>query len=449
MVRDVVEMNDDQDRDTRLAFMNIDGETGKLLRDFWKIAEPALPGVLESFYRHVTRQPDLAHMIGTQVPRLIAAQTTHWSRLFNGRFDSDYMRGVHAIGAIHYKIGLEPRWYIGGYNYVLSQLTTLVVRHNRWRADRLTALLNAVNAAVMLDMDLAISVYQEAILREKELRAAANNLAGLFESSVQRAVDQVVDLAGDIHKSSVAMAERQESGSQNSMSVGHAAHATSERLVTLSAAVEQMSASINEITRNVAEAARVSGEASTETVEVERGIGDLARSADEIGTVVQLISQIAGQTNLLALNATIEAARAGEAGKGFAVVASEVKNLANQTAQATVDITRKIEGVQGRADGAVAAMARVRETIHNLAEMSASVAAAAEEQSAVTQSISENVHGVMTEVDHVTRSIGDITRGAVVSCGRAITVLWAADDLDATAKTLKRDAVEFLNRIRA
>lgn len=97
-------------------------------------------------------------MIGSDIPRLKTAQGSHWARLFNGRFDHEYMQGVRTIGLIHNKIGLEPRWCIGGYNFVLSQLSTLAVRRYRWKPNHLSAVLTALNSAVMLDMDIAISV---------------------------------------------------------------------------------------------------------------------------------------------------------------------------------------------------------------------------------------------------------------------------------------------------
>ena len=162
--------NTSTDREARLRFMRITNETGIHLREFWTVVESALPSILDTFYRHITLEPNLARMIGNDIPRLKTAQGSHWARLFNGRFDETYINGVRTIGLIHNKIGLEPRWYIGGYNLVLSMLQELAVKTYRRKPAKLNAVQMAVNSAVMLDMDFAISVYQEAMLTERQAR---------------------------------------------------------------------------------------------------------------------------------------------------------------------------------------------------------------------------------------------------------------------------------------
>ncbi|MGX6600988.1 methyl-accepting chemotaxis protein [Micromonosporaceae bacterium Da 78-11] len=103
-----------------------------------------------------------------------------------------------------------------------------------------------------------------------------------------------------------------------------------------------MGAAIREISQNASEAAMVASQAVVITQATAETMNKLGDSSAEIGNVVKTITSIAEQTNLLALNATIEAARAGEAGKGFAVVATEVKDLAQETAHATEDISRRV-----------------------------------------------------------------------------------------------------------
>src|SRR3954453_16099501 len=97
---------------TGVRLMRIGQDTRALLPEFWKTLESELPAILDAFYDHVTREPNLAKLLGKEVPRLKTAQRSHWARLFDGRFDQSYMDGVRQIGMVHNKIGLEPRWYI-------------------------------------------------------------------------------------------------------------------------------------------------------------------------------------------------------------------------------------------------------------------------------------------------------------------------------------------------
>ncbi|NYZ17164.1 chemotaxis protein, partial [Azospirillum sp. RWY-5-1] len=165
--------------------------------------------------------------------------------------------------------------------------------------------------------------------------------------------------------------------------------------------------------------------------------------------VVSMIGQIASQTNLLALNATIEAARAGEAGKGFAVVASEVKALSNQTAQATEQITAQIAAIQAETGHAVDSFGRVRQVITSVNGISSSIAAAIEEQTAVTGEMTRSVAGVSSDMARVNGSIGEVTMNAIRSGAGAIDVMWSAESLKEASDRLDRAASSFLSRIRA
>eukprot|EP01037_Dinobryon_pediforme_P044463 gene44463-56257_t len=107
--------HDTTDLDTRLRFVAMSDQIRSDLNVIWKIVEPRLPEVLARFYVHLKSIPSLGSMIGAQQGRLESAQAKHWQRLFSGRFDEDYATSVQTVGRTHHRIGLEPRWYIGGY----------------------------------------------------------------------------------------------------------------------------------------------------------------------------------------------------------------------------------------------------------------------------------------------------------------------------------------------
>ena len=159
----------------------------------------------------------------------------------------------------------------------------------------------------------------------------------------------------------------------------------------LAAGIEEMSASMKEISSNASNASQVVSNAVEMAQVANNSITQLNEYSAAIGNVIQLINSIAEQTNLLALNATIEAARAGEAGKGFAVVANEVKDLASQTAKATEDVSTKVQGIQGATTGSMHAMKEICEVIEKINHYQGSIAAAVEEQSAVTSEMSLNI----------------------------------------------------------
>ncbi|MDU6746517.1 MAG: methyl-accepting chemotaxis protein, partial [Bradyrhizobium sp.] len=178
-------------------------------------------------------------------------------------------------------------------------------------------------------------------------------------------------------------------------------------------------------------------------------VGELSKAAARIGDVVELINTIAGQTNLLALNATIEAARAGDAGRGFAVVATEVKALAEQTAKATGDIGQQIAGIQAATQESVGAIREISETIERLSEISATIAAAVEEQGAATQEISRNVQQAAQGTQQVSSNITDVQRGATQTGTASSEVLSAAKLLSRDSGRLKEEVGKFLVSVRA
>ena len=441
---------DDSDLGVRRRFLGLDAEACQLLAAFWPTIEPRLPEIIEGFYRHLVTIPRLKQMVGEQIPRLKQAQASHWRRLFSGQFDAEYFNGVQTIGNVHHKIGLEPRWYIGGYAYVLNRLVALAIRAHRWSPQKLASLIAAVNAGVMLDMDIAISVYQEALIAEKVQRAQRlDALLRGFEARTAVLVSMVASAATELESTSRAMASTTGETVAQATNVAAAVEAASINVQTVASAAEELSASISEIARQVAQSSEIADRAVEDANRTDAIVKTLAEGAQKIGDVVGLISTIAGQTNLLALNATIEAARAGDAGKGFAVVASEVKSLANQTAKATDDISRQIAQIQLATKEAVTAIEAITQTIGEVSRIATAIAAAVEEQGAATQEIARNIHEAATGTQQVSVSIAGVSRGASETGAAATGVHDAAGELSKQAEGLSGDVQHFVTEVKA
>ncbi|MGI5240899.1 methyl-accepting chemotaxis protein [Dactylosporangium sp. CA-139066] len=189
-----------------------------------------------------------------------------------------------------------------------------------------------------------------------------------------------------------------------------AADAVSHNVQTVAAGAEQMGSSIREIARNAGEAAQVAAEAVGVAQSTNQTVSKLGDSSAEIGNVVKVITSIAEQTNLLALNATIEAARAGEAGKGFAVVANEVKELAQETARATEDISRRVEAIQADTGNAVSAIGEISRIIARINDYQLTIASAVEEQTATTAEMSRSVSEAAGGANNIAGNIAGVAQ---------------------------------------
>ncbi|MDC7682411.1 globin-coupled sensor protein [Asticcacaulis sp. BYS171W] len=425
----------------RLAFARIAPADIMRLKTVWPVLEPHLPRILNAFYAHVKREDSLARMIGDHEDRLQRAQISHWRNLFTSGFSEAYFEQAYRIGQTHHRIGLEPRWYVAAYQFVLDEIIAVLAVHNRFRTQAMGASLTSVIKAVFLDLDIAISTYQhaseEAIrVRSRatesaieDFRTAFDQIAGIFaESSAQlqgtsQDLGQTVGITEDTSRTVADVAARSQMDASS-----------------VAAASEELTKSIQEITSQVTGASqhvrRIVTMAETSSEEV----AQLSGAVNRIGEILGLIQGIASQTNLLALNATIEAARAGDAGKGFAVVATEVKALADQTARATTEIGNHIQTIQASTGRAVASIRDIAIAVNDVEAATTSVAAAMEEQSTATNEIAGSIQ-------HVSDAAGRLSDHISALDGAVQKTRAATRDVDGSAGTLTAQSQQLTTHV--
>jgi methyl-accepting chemotaxis protein len=198
-----------------------------------------------------------------------------------------------------------------------------------------------------------------------------------------------------------------------------AARETSQNVQTMASAAEELAASVQEISQSMAQSRSATESAFALVETASAHTRRLSDAATAMGSIVGLIQTIAGQINLLALNATIESARAGDAGRGFAVVAQEVKNLANQAASATEQISTEIEGVQSVSQEVVGSLHAIQASVETMRNHVVVTAASVEEQSAVTQDMSMSMQTTAMAVNAISDNVTAIS-AAVLQVNQAV-----------------------------
>ena len=249
----------------------------------------------------------------------------------------------------------------------------------------------------------------------------------------------------EMNERSTSVAAAAEEMSSNMNSVAAATEEASTNISLVATATEGMAETIQDIARNTDKTQEITGQAVAQAESASNRVDALGQAATKIGKVTEAITEISEQTNLLALNATIEAARAGEAGKGFAVVANEIKDLAKQTAEATLEIKKQIDGIQAQTTDTVGEIEAISRVINDINEIVVVVATAVETQSETTAEIAENISQATIGIQEVTENVSQSSIVADEVARDISQVSRETEDIVSQTSGLGQQAVELNN----
>jgi methyl-accepting chemotaxis protein len=385
----------------RLDFLEFDAAQRRVLTAAQPLLRKCIPPALDRFYAKVRKTPPMVRMFSGEahINSAKGAQVGHWMGIATGRFDAEYYAAVTRIGKVHARIGLEPRWYIGGYALILEEIMAGVERAaSPWRLFTRGVnpgkLYRALMKAAMLDMDLSISIYFEEAEAERNQaisaldramsRLAAGDLihdiddlpAGFLSlkdsynrslsnlrqtiGSVVKASDAIYGESGAIARASEDLAQRTESSAANLEETAATLLRVEERVKATAGGAQETLGIAGEALSAVTQGGDVAGDAV-------KAMHIVHESARGIDAVIEGVDKIAFQTRVLAMNAAVEAGRAGSAGRGFAVVADLVSSLAMRAEEEARKARDGLSATRSEIDQAVATVSRVDRSLETIA----------------------------------------------------------------------------------
>jgi methyl-accepting chemotaxis protein len=317
------------------------------------------------------------------------------------------------------------------------------------RRDEIGLMAQSIETLRQSGLDAQVFAEKSLIEKDAATNALRMDLAGRFKTEVEGSLLAFGHTAEAVRLNSEKSAGLAQSMSDRTSIASQEVTELAEHVNSIAASAEELAAAIASVSRQAEEASAITVAAASETRIASSRVAGLSEISGRIDDFVGLIKTVADQTNLLALNATIEAARAGEAGRGFAVVAAEVKNLAQQTTQATDQIAKQTSEMRAAIGGSIEAIGNIADIVPEIERASVEIAAAMVQQRMTTDEMSQNVLAVSIRASSVQMATNKFLEEAVQTSRAADEMVSSAKELGQQRERIGAKTAEFVGQIAA
>jgi methyl-accepting chemotaxis protein len=428
----------------RVKLYDLDERRRQVARSAWPLVRQLLPVAIDEMIDRQGRFGIAPEPFRTVPDAIRRCEAAHVEVLFQCAFDEAYLDSLNELTGELARIGISRRAHI-----LLNTILGIKAQESRRLASR-------DDVATIIARVLAFDVSTLTHLEAQKIAAQAEKRQCAVEEAIRQFDDgiaEVVTLVETAAKTCASLSGEvrvivEETQQRTTTAVG-SVEETRTSVTRTAAAAEELAGSLAAVNAQTSHHGRLMANSTSAVERVSRSMSTLAKNSQEIDLAIRLIAKIASQTNLLALNATIEAARAGEAGRGFAVVAAEVKDLANQTARATQDISTRVMAVQDGAAGVVSEVADVAHAISIMSEFGTTVSASVTEQGAATEEVAQHMAKASDRILFAVDNINAANSAVASMTARSHKMGGAAVELSQAAEELMRTIARFLADLRA
>jgi heam-based aerotactic trancducer len=318
----------------QLNMISMTEEDLAIIKAIKPIISDNIEAIVNQFYNNIEVVPGLLEIIKkhSSIDRLKVTLMRHIQEMFDGVLDKKFIDQRKIIAHIHFKIGLEPKWYISSFQDMLLSMISILDKHYVEKKEFSTAV-QAVTKILNFEQQLVLEAFEAEQIKER-IRHTEE------KQRISQSVGNSVEELASISEQTSAALQELFSKADDVVAFAKSSVESSQEVSLKSSSGKNKLDNHQHITSLVKE----------KTEQISADLAQLEEATDKINDVVDIITAIAEQTNLLSLNAAIEAARAGEAGKGFSVVAQEVRKLADQTKISVAGVSELVQNTHKRID---------------------------------------------------------------------------------------------------